>query len=256
MSLFAIDEQNLLLICGEGIEKAIHATSYCLGQQEAKIKRIYNFGVCGCLEADSNYTIDTIYSISSVYAYSHLDDYSFRSFASQDSQSPHSCISTPVRILNENQRTKLNYAAALVDRELWGIAFSAKTFGLPYYAFKLISDFVKKDVNCFEIQNKALEYSQKLFQHWMDYKKQSLNEHSLDQQISSALEESGLHLTQSLKDKLYKEFKKLQILNEEPIDSWVAKFNSEIQNENLLPKQKAKFLLKRIEDTLNPHLRL
>jgi len=147
--------ERLLLICGEGLWRASNQTTIVLSQFPS-ITSITNMGVAGAFP-DSKLKKNQVISIRTVYG-----EKQFHSYNSTESKSSVDCISSFERALSETSNTTLAPFASMVDRELWGIAQAAKSFNIPFKAYKIVSDIIGTGANCFDIQNQAMEYSKKL----------------------------------------------------------------------------------------------
>lgn len=150
--------QGLILICGEGPEKAMTSLSYALGLFPS-ITSVINYGICGMLRGDWTNSLQRIRCIYSFRG----NEMQFLSF--QVNETGKDLISSDKRINDLSGREKLAYFGDLVDREAWSLAFVCRQFGRSFECFKLPSDNAE-EVVCSDIKSNALLYSQKFFEHF------------------------------------------------------------------------------------------
>ncbi len=153
--------QKLLLITGEGVALAAERLNeVCLVFQN-QIDNVINYGIaaglCSVCQKDHIYRIRTVHVEAT-------DDEKFPSVRSADLNAEFDCITAKKRVLTPEYGQKLTAKAPIVDRELWGYATVCKTYGLPFYAYKLISDCIGEQVFLENIKNKATAYSRQLFE--------------------------------------------------------------------------------------------
>jgi len=75
--------------------------------------------------------------------------------------------------LDPKSAKKLSVAAPIVDMELWGVAWVASQYNLPWTSCKIVSDLAGDSTKCFEVQTKAVVYSEKLYFKYLESKKES-----------------------------------------------------------------------------------
>jgi hypothetical protein len=78
-------------------------------------------------------------------------------------------------VLDTGYKQSLRQVAPIVDRELWGIGFTCRKYGVSFKSYKLISDYGEENIKSDEIKSNALYYSKHLFDF---YKKLSLTKES------------------------------------------------------------------------------
>lgn len=150
---------RLLLITGEGPFESITLLPYLIAQYD--ISKIINFGIVGALAKD--FKIGEIVNVRTIYFY--LSKPYFQSFT-LDNESKVDCITSEDRVLETEYATKLSNFAHIVDRELWPMAKIANAHKIELSSFKLISDFANGEINCFDIQSMASDFSQKLLTYY------------------------------------------------------------------------------------------
>ncbi|MCB0414184.1 MAG: hypothetical protein KDD50_07615 [Bdellovibrionales bacterium] len=161
--------EEIILICGEGIEAAIGKTSALLGYlqaQEVSIEKVYNIGVAGSLS--DRIEIQKIYSLRTIYC-EQKESLRFKSFTTADTEALVDGVSSDNRVLTDTYAQELNILGDTVDREAWGIAYACAIFKIPFYCFKIISDRAGSLTNCFEVKASYSIYSQKLFAFYNDF---------------------------------------------------------------------------------------
>lgn len=158
-----ITESLALCITGEGIYETINALSKVC--QELKPNKIINIGIAGGL--DKRLELEKIYSIRTAYGYNEISP-KFKSFTTEDHHSQIDCISLDSRVLDDKQVPTLSHFAKIVDRELWGVGFVARSFSIPYLSYKLISDYAGAQTNCFDLKEKALYFSQMMLEFYIN----------------------------------------------------------------------------------------
>lgn len=149
------NDSSYLYICGEGyLDLLLHLPTII---DSNNITEVINFGVAGALE---ELELDKVYSVRTAYA--HGEKPFFHSYT-LDEQG-FDCITHESRVLENTTATKLSNFASMVDRELWGIAKVCKLKKIPLKSYKLISDIAGDSTKCFDVQNLAKEYSDKLYE--------------------------------------------------------------------------------------------
>lgn len=156
-------DQGIILITGEGIPQSIARTSLVLGIYP-QINKVINIGVAGSL---SHLIQGEIYSIRTVYHFNDDNSGYFQSFTSSDDSTTCDAITSDKRILKDEQAQNLKGHGNLVDRELWGVSFSAKLAHLPWLSYKLISDRAGSLAACEVVKEKSKLYSEKLLNHYL-----------------------------------------------------------------------------------------
>lgn len=215
---FYLGESYGVLICGEGVFEASKAGQYMALE---KFDRVLNFGIAGSLS--EKLTLGEIKSIRTHYLY--LDNRpEFKSY-SRESIDQLDCITSFERVLSDDKARELAQFADIVDRESWLIAKISHDAKIPFQSFKLISDVAGNDTDCFDIKEKALEYSQSLFDFYLELSTENDSHHQTEARNLTELPGS---FTQQ--KKLKKVLKALSYKLNKPID--------EILSEYPLPKAK------------------
>ncbi len=232
--------QLILLITGEGPFEAASLTSHILGQKE--IKKVINLGIAGSLNKEL--AIGEIYPIRSIYLA--IDGKpQFKTFKSFEKGLD--TITSFERILRSEKAHALSGLADIVDREAWGVAFSAKNFSVPFECAKLISDQAGELGACELIREEAYSFSQKL----SHYLKNQLNETTPAHQTKIDL--PGFHFTFSMahqfedllqKISLRENLRQEDILKSLPLE--------ELRSLKLRPKERAGKLIECLEFKLDP----
>lgn len=239
-------DQSFLLICGEGIENAMSGTTWAATLNPA-LNRIVNLGVCASV--NEGFPVESTHLIRTSYKQNSEKEMVFKSF-STNSDTVIDINTVERRILSHDDANYLDNFAPLVDREFWGVAYSANKLQKELIGIKTVSDIVGKNENICEIvKEEAATWSELLYS-----KYQSLQE--------------SIHITQDdtfLSDERFKNFhftfsQKQQLLNlSKVIEARGNKTNTFIEenglfafNENHRPKDRASSLIKNINDCLYP----
>ena len=237
----------LLLLTGEGPQRATERTSAVLGAYYDEIEQVINLGVCATLSSHIN--INQIVSIRTIYREAD-QKMEFKSFTTQDDQACTDIITSHQRVLDIKYAGFLQSFAPLVDRELWAIASSAQNFHIPCYSYKLISDnaLIENKEICQVVKDMAEEFSDKLFKHFNSVYQQE--EKEIDE--FSIFSNKSFYFTVSQKRKYITIMKGL-IIRKESEDDILKKINiKDIEKIDTLPKQRAAIVIEKIFSILNP----
>ena len=240
MSGLYYDDNHVLLISGEGIYEVLSKIPYVLAIYP--IKKILNFGIAGAL--DPKLTIESIIPVRTCYGFNEISP-KFHSYSSIKKNATFDCITTDKRVLNVDFATQLNPYASLVDRELWAIGKCAYQYHIPFESYKLISDYAGDTTKCFDILDKALHYSEMLYEYYLKLEDKN-NEVKITYTPPLAMSFSHRMQYSKLMDKLTKRDDKSeeQVLRDANL--------SEILSWDHKPKMKATQLIQRLEYLLNP----
>lgn len=158
-----------ILVCGEGAFEVMSKLPYIISKYG--VSSIINFGVAGAL--DSKLEIGGIYQVRTAYSYLETKP-QFKSYTLQAEVSKAiDCISSIERVTDTNRAKTLSHFAGLVDREIWSIAAVASTLKVPLTSYKIVSDFADSSTDCLSIKDKALEFSNALFDIYVELKPQT-----------------------------------------------------------------------------------
>jgi hypothetical protein len=175
-----LDKKIALVISGEGIYGVLTKLPFIIASFE--ITEILNFGIAGAL--DQGLTLGEVYSIRTSYAHNEKSP-EFHSYTSLDESAGVDCITNHERVHSSEVCKKLENFAAIVDRELWAIGKTADFYKIPYASFKLISDMAGPEVNCFDIKDKAKNFSDKLLAYYYSLELPSIKKKSnINQKIT------------------------------------------------------------------------
>lgn len=166
------DGEDILLLTGDGIENAILRISSVLTYFGSKIDRVLNMGIAGALK--SGLQINQIYGIRRVFYDSSIEQ-EVSGILCKETHSKMDCVTTQKKVLDAKHAQSLKRIAPIVDRELWGIGFTCKNYGISFKSYKLISDYAGESTEPDEIKSNASFYSKHLFDF---YKKLSLTKES------------------------------------------------------------------------------
>lgn len=243
------NEDLYLLICGEGIDKALLQTSYVLGKYES-ISEIFNIGICGSLAVVQEES--EVFEVSSINANSN-SHFEFKSFEClQNTPKTRNLISTNQRILEKSQVEMILPLGDFVDREAWGVALAAHQIKkLKIICLKIASDFVQIESQfCERVKEQSMEFSDKLFEYYQKhFLSQNETNHSSTNEFKTQSFLEGYYFTKSQKNKFNSLCKRLN-LNIETLQEKPEYKN--IAQEDILPKERTKRLINFLDRELNP----
>lgn len=232
-------QELILVLTGEGPFEAAIKTSLALGKYP--VSKIINLGIAGALNPELQ--VGEIYSIRTHYL---VQDYkpSFRTFV--NTHQGHDCITSFERILNPDKANSLRGVGAIVDREAWGSAYAAKSAGIPFESYKLISDMAGTLGACELVRDNASEFSLKLALHLGKV----LGHEDRQEEIISI---PGFYFTFTSGHRFKTLLKKLCIKHELSPEDLLKNFTlDEIREAISFPKDRTKLLLGRMESKLDP----
>ncbi len=236
-----LGERTSILITGEGEQSVISNLSMTLGICE-EITSIVNLGICGALNPEIE--IGSIISPRTIYAESE-----FKSYPNNDSSHKIDLITTKRRVLSLNESKKLSHIATLVDREAWAVAFCAKKFNINFSVTKLVSDHIREAVFCENIKERALEYSQSLYEYFCDQSRIEEQEES----SLSIFENKSLYFTVSSKRNTNNLLKALLSKTQLDEQSILEKINiKSISDSDSSPKERVNLINERLTQELYP----
>jgi hypothetical protein len=235
-----INETTVLLLTGEGPFEAAVKTALTIHQNN--ITNIINLGIAGSL--NSELKVGEIFPVRTLYLVQDLKPY-FKTF--QSSETGVDCLTSFERILNPEKALILKGIGHLVDREAWGIAMAAKTAGIPFKSFKLISDMAGTLGACELVKETAKELSYKL----SDFLKNHLSVNMVKEDEVDTI--TGFHFTFSTRHRFNTLLNKLAIKKDITSEEARALLpTKDLVNEKILPKERTALLLKWMEDKIDP----
>jgi nucleoside phosphorylase len=153
------DNDEILLLTGEGIQNTTLKMASVLTYFGSKIDRVLNMGIAGAL--DEKLQLNQIYGIREVYH--EFNNSEFSSCTCIETNSILDCVTACQRVQELNYARTLAKIAPIVDRELWAVGAVCREFRLPFKSYKLISDFAGKGTDHADIINRASEFGKHLF---------------------------------------------------------------------------------------------
>lgn len=236
-------EDLALSFTGEGLFDAIYGLESAISKL-GKINKITHYGLCGAL--NDSIKLESILSIRSCYRQKNSTDMDFTSFTTADEKATYDIATAIDRVDDSKEKEYLAQFASLVDRETWAYAYICQKHKIPFYAYKIVSDFADQKL-CSQIKNKAEDFSFSLLQHF-----QTNNDVSV-YQLDEISYPEGFYFTASLKadfsNKLKQLAKKLDISPNEALNeiSYIGLLKLDIPS-----KQKTKLFIQKIEKKLDP----
>lgn len=230
-------QDKMLLITGEGIYEVFSLLGYVLGKYP--ISKVINLGIAGAL--DPKLPLNEIVPIRTVYC--HSDRMQFQSFTLADQTAKLDAITSSERVIEDDQAKKLACFAPIVDRELWAAAKTCAKFNTPLYAHKLLSDIAGASTNCFDLKEKAKEFSAALMAKYI----------SLDhEEIAQVSMETPTQMSFTQKARYQKNLQSLRLSPGFDERIFLKNLQELLNDEALSSKQKANALLEKMELELNP----
>ncbi len=156
------NRERFLLIHGEGSQITAEKLSAVCGAFKGEIHAVINLGVCGSLM--NEFKIGSIYSIRTCYK-----EEEFKSFSTSNKKGV-DIISSKDRVKDLKKAKNLSFFAPLVDREAWAVGSVCHTLNIPFYAFKLVSDYSSSEDICQLVSSKSEEISDNLYEFYSKIK--------------------------------------------------------------------------------------
>ena len=246
-----------VLLTGEGIEPAGRTLAAFCARYEQDIAAIVNLGLAGGL--DPQLERGKIYRVRTIYGEKYAGQVEHHSYTSNDQRAVHDCISARARVLDAKTGTSLANFAALVDRELWGLASVAALFKLPLHAVKLVSEVVFDAEICQRARVERDQHSNALYQFWCDNftNASPLPHHDHIAECLVALRTQGFYFTKVLQDKVMSLLASLALKHGWQANELAEKLTTHIEIEKILttvpqPKQRTKLLLRSLQELHDP----
>ncbi|WP_408096322.1 hypothetical protein ACJVC5_14875 [Peredibacter sp. HCB2-198] len=233
------NEELVLVLTGEGPFEASIKTSLMLGK--FPISKVINLGIAGALNAELK--VGEIYPIRTHYLVQDMRP-AFKSFVS--AEKGEDCLTTFERILDADKARALRGMGGIVDREAWGSAYAAKSAGIPFESYKLISDIAGTVGACELVRDHASEFSMKLALYLGTV---LTHKESVDEIVTLP----GFHFTFTSGHRFKALLTKLSIKYEVSSEELLKTLNlDEIRESISFPKDRAKVLLEKMESKLDP----
>lgn len=227
-----------LLITGEGPFEAATKTALCLGKKN--YEQIINLGIAGALS--DKYQIGDVLEIRTSYLVINNNP-QFHTF--ELSKDGIDCVSSFERVLNPKKAQELTTMGQIVDRELWGIAFAAKTAKVSLKSFKIISDMAGSLHACELVKENKEKFADLINEAFIKFVQKDSNKetHILD----------GFYFTFSMAHEFHDLVHKLSIKNDiskEEVLTLIMPHH--FIKDHISKKDRAKNLLNSMKDLLNP----
>lgn len=224
-----------LLITGEGPWEVLTTLPYIIAKYS--ITSLLNLGIAGSLSPKVKQGL--IYPIRTCYAYRESSP-RFNSYSTRHQQSTLDCITTEDRVLDNTLARELSNFADIVDREVWAVGRVAQKYNIPFESYKLISDIAGDKTQCFDLKNRAPEFSQKILKFYLELEKKSESVFDLD---------LSFHASFTQEKKIKKLAQMLDIEMRE-IEKTYQVFRQ--QNPQINHKKVVNLLIKDLEVKINP----
>lgn len=242
-----------LLLTGEGILSSATSLTQALTLLP-KIKKIINLGVAGAL----NPSLEVGEILIGKIAYGAKDAENkkmhFKSFQLDEileNIKTYDIVSAEERVLNSKEKNYYSNFGDIVDREIWGLAYSAQQFKKPISSIKIISDSKEDESFCQIVKVSALKFSNDLLNFYLDHihqQKKQTNNRQISDFENYLITHPNIFLTIAQKNLLKKFAKKIK-LNEKLIHEIEAIINS---MEAKRPKDISKSIFDFFEKTYSP----
>lgn len=233
-------ENLMLLLTGEGPMEAAIKSALLLPKHP--FTEVINLGIAGTL--DDQFKVGEIHEVRSLYLIQDLKP-SFKTF--QASEKGLDCLTSFERILDKTKAEKLKGIGTLVDREAWGIAMTAKTHGIKFSSFKIISDVAGSLSACELVKDNAAVFAAAL----ADFLEAKLSNPKADS--ADALKIHGFYFTFSTEHKFKTLLNKLSIkenISEDEVKTSLPL--KDLNERKLLPKERTKLLMEEMENRIDP----
>lgn len=233
------NEELVLLLTGEGPFEAAIKTALTISKYP--FKEILNLGIAGSLS--DTFRPGDFVPVRTIYL---VQDFrpQFKTFQSLENGAD--CLTSFERILDHEKAKGLRGIGKIVDREAWGVAMAAKTAGIPFKSYKLISDEAGTLGACELVKEKAREFSDQMALELKKILKSELHE-------DEGLEIKGLHFTFTTKHRFETLLQKIMIKEEKTRDEILSLLEvGVIAKLEVSPKERAKRLLDRMDDMVDP----
>ncbi len=233
-------ENLMLLLTGEGPMEAAIKTALLLPKHP--FTEIINLGIAGTL--DENLKVGEIHQVRSLYLIQDLKP-SFKTFQASDKGLD--CLTSFERILDKEKAHKLKGIGTLVDREAWGIAMTAKTHGISFSAYKIISDVAGSLSACELVKENAGQFSMDLAL----FLETKLTHKELI--TTQTLKYPGLYFTFSTEHKFKTLLNKLSIKENISENEIILSLPlKELNERKLLPKERTRLVMEEMENRIDP----
>ena len=245
-----------VLLTGEGLEQASRTLAAFCARYEEKISTIVNLGIAGGLTAQL--AQGEIYQVRTIYAAKYAHQVEYQSYSTSDVNALHDCISARTRVLDAQASTALANFAALVDRELWGMAAVAAQFKLPLRAAKLVSEIVFDAEICQRARAQREQYSAALYAFWQkNLSSMPPPPHEPMTACLAELRQRGFYFTKALQDKVVTLLSSLALRHNWQTNEIIANLAKQIAMEKILknsplPKQRTKLLVHQLQALHDP----
>ena len=223
-------EKDFILVGGEGTESACRA-AYVLGKFP-HINALYNLGTAAGLS--SNISPGSIHSIRTCYRCRGEREIAFHSFTSSDPDAHTDMISCDLRVTTPSQADFLESFAPLADREAHSLARTARRAGIPFRAFKLVSDFpASPSFKCEDVLKQSRNHSLSLLNFY--------HSHATDSPTPATdTMPTGFYFTATMK-------RRYDIIKNSLPSERLNKILHNLEKASLSPKERGKTLLRRLE---------
>jgi nucleoside phosphorylase len=233
------NETMVLLITGEGPFEAATKTALTLPQFD--FKEVINLGIAGSLT--DKFNIGDFFAVRSIYLINDLKP-QFKSFPSLPTGED--CLTSFERLLDPTRTHILKGVGSLVDREAWGVAMAAKTAGVPFRAYKMISDVAGTTNACELVKEKAQEFGESLAENLSKILE-------IETKTHKEIDLPGFYFTFTTNHQFWTLISKLEIKFQIKLNDILSRINfEEIKDLEIRPKEKTKILIERLEHLLDP----
>lgn len=236
---------HLILITGEGKELALARTSALIARMP-ELSCAVNFGVAGALreslEKDQLVTIRTVYGEDQFHSFELAGEFDL--------------ITAKKRVQDLEVAQHLKAFAPVVDRELWAIAFACRELAVPLTAIKYISDDAQDLEAGREICQPVRELAPMASEALKDFYLSLLDQQQDDTEQTAPslfddplglLSDRRFHFSATQKRQYLRDLEKLDPEQREQLRDKV-----DAALELSRPKDRSRFMLELIRDTLSP----
>lgn len=234
-----------LLLTGEGPFQAVREVSQFLC--DFPCSYFWNFGLVGAL--NKGLSIGDTYQIDHVYL-TWSDHFEFQSFSLRkpimDLPSK-DLITSAQRVLNPQHRETLSAFADLVDRELWGVVFALKPWGIPISSVKWVVDYANSPEVCKNVLKDAERWSLQIRNFVQErifpcLECEAFQSIKGSNDLQSFFKDPDYHFTQSMRQS----FVKLWNQASDSMRVRIRQDFDQIRRDKMRPKDRARLFIQRI----------
>jgi nucleoside phosphorylase len=153
-------KDHLILITGEGKEKVRSALSHFFSGYEPEVNTVYNFGIAGAVNRELK--IGEIYPVKKIR---YRTDKGETLVTSE--RRGLTCLTVDEEIVLNGESKAVGLDTDILDMEAYHIAYIVERKKIPFFCYKLISDFAGESIGG-EIKDKKPLWSNLLYMYYSE----------------------------------------------------------------------------------------